>query len=216
MAYFQSYTNILKNNNIYKMKYIKKFESSIKNSIDTTRELKYEIDCLLMDLIDSDFEVNLSNKSTGWRKFLVLDISSKTSGFYKFKPVKRFENIVDYILSLIDFLKTKNFTYYNLGVFLGHRNIEIKCKIEDGKLKSYPLKDNKYIADYLIRGIRIEFEQNNIINPNFLQVGDIVNHEYYGKGEVISFEGIGQNKTILVKFNDVEKQFLLRYSKFTK
>lgn len=140
------------------MKYIKKFESTVKDRVNAFNDLKYNIECLLMDIIDEGFQLEVRSGRRGPRGNISIKLSTTAKGFQGYEPNKRFNpHIVDYLLSLIDYMKTIDYSYNSLKVVVGHGYRETTCKIEDGRIKSYPLKNDRYIAEYLIRTIIIEF-----------------------------------------------------------
>lgn len=137
------------------MKYIKSFES-----ISNFDDVKYNIECLLMDIIDSGFKLDVKRGRLGPRGNIRVKLSVEGKGWQGYEPSKRFKHLVDYLLSLIDYMKTIDYSYTALKVVVGHGYKETPCRIVDGKIRSYPIKDdNRYIAEYLIRGIIIEFNE---------------------------------------------------------
>ncbi len=131
------------------MKYIKSFESTIKERVNELNDIRYNIEGLLMDLIDSGIDVRVNNQGA---YNLSIKIDSRGSR-------KRFENIVDYLLSITDYMKTLDYNSRELKVILGQGYKVISCKIVDDKIKKYPLKDDRFIAEYLIGCVEIFFNR---------------------------------------------------------
>jgi hypothetical protein len=137
------------------MRYIKKYEAVSAKEFDNRKDIRYNIECLLIDLVDQGIVVNIFFTLNGLN--ITIDTRSRNSSR------KRFTNIVDYLLSLIDYLNSVNYRYNKLDVILGSGYKEISCKIVDGKLKIYPLKNDRFIADYLVGYVKLEFTKNRMI-----------------------------------------------------
>jgi hypothetical protein len=146
------------------MKYLKNFESSIEDRLTESNYIKYNIECLLMDLTDSGIKVNINNSLISNTFNIKIDTRS---GIRNYNPVikvsrKKFTNIVDYLLSLIDYMKTVDYNYRDLKISLGTGYKQIRCRIVDGKIKKILdsgmyIDDDRFIADYLVGFVDIEF-----------------------------------------------------------